>query len=992
MPARPLSQEYLTGFLDDVSRAAPGRYLEAMRRRAAARAGGLRSHLHLGPTLVERAGLRALTHAELAKASSDDLEALHERLHDLDGRKRAIAKAGGTTILDYLTSRVHDGYARSADVVYALGHLSQDERKAVGQAVGEALKTYRDRIRASLGAAADRVIPVEDVRVALTKSAEQDLADMADIAYPHAQVVRAMQKRGLAHVPRFPLDFSGRSPFSHADLQNPDILKTFDQDDLRDAHEDLHRAYACAKEDLPRACPQVTMGPREAAWTVHGYKRSLVRAQPLADDQGYRAIASRPDLDGKRYVWGLAQLGPATPITKAQFRELEEEHRHTDAERQRLWPHEDRLWHIPVIQRVPFEHPVPVGSGPEALKQAVAQESSTHVWLPKAAVPLYPFGPILGKGAASQAIEDLLGSHARLVEEMHRRGQPNLEESDPLTELHATYQAKNVAGAQPSSVHVDAPIGSQVGADPDKDRSHPRPRRLPGNNVVEIGDRTPQAPIGGGWRTAKFVAKAAKQQIVYGEVMVPHEVDTQDDFATPQVIADTAHRWLARYRVAGEQHSKEARPYEVYESYIAPQDLKLGTRTIAKDSWILAMHVIDKGLWRDIEDGKYTGYSIGGFGESEAATKQDMIRLALAAEVEKAEGTGKDDDEDDDTKKTKVKVKVKITEPKDAKPIKDIVVHVKKADLDETAHEYRWRVRAPGLFDPDTYGRTPMTGAGAGIDKVTARPKGSEGGTRIQSLAFPKPRWTEAKVQDWIAEHGDPIREEALRPAAKADTEATVIIVRHGSTAFNRGGVGHDKIRGQMNLPLDAAGKKQAEALAARLKSAPVTHVVSSDLDRTMETARAIAAEHPGITAHPMKALRSWALGDLEGQDADGPAVKEIVRLVNHEDETPAGGGEPFRAFKTRYIGALAHILATAKPGDCIVLVTHARGLQLADLWLKSDRDIAEMTEHYADDLAKEPDAVRPGGYLRLDREGPGDWEVTDSYKEPTDGRSHPAS
>jgi len=85
-----------------------------------------------------------------------------------------LAKAdGGPTVLDYLTSRLHDGYARSADAVYALGHLTQPQRKAVGESVGRALKTYRDSLRELCGPdVMGKVIPSEDVRAALQKAVD----------------------------------------------------------------------------------------------------------------------------------------------------------------------------------------------------------------------------------------------------------------------------------------------------------------------------------------------------------------------------------------------------------------------------------------------------------------------------------------------------------------------------------------------------------------------------------------------------------------------------------------------------------------------------------------------------------------------------------------------------------------------------------------------------------------------------------------------------
>jgi len=128
-------------------------------------------------------------------------------------------------------------------------------------------------------------------------------------------------------------------------------------------------------------------------------------------------------------------------------------------------------------------------------------------------------------------------------------------------------------------------------------------------------------------KDASFLYKAEDRQIVYGVVMVPWEPDTQGDFQTPEVIEQAAHRWLARYRLIGEQHGKLARETEVVESFIAPQDIKVGGQEVPKGSWVLGTHVLNSGLWKDIRAGKYTGYSIGGYGQSRPATQEDMMRL-----------------------------------------------------------------------------------------------------------------------------------------------------------------------------------------------------------------------------------------------------------------------------------------------------------------------------------------------------------------------------
>ena len=66
---------------------------------------------------------------------------------------------------------------------------------------------------------------------------------------------------------------------------------------------------------------------------------------------------------------------------------------------------------------------------------------------------------------------------------------------------------------------------------------------------------------------------------------------------------------------------------------------------------------------------------------------------------------------------------------------------------------------------------------------------------------------------------------------------ATVILVRHGRTTANAGGVLAGWTPG---VHLDDRGREQATALAARLAPVPLAAVVTSPLERTRETAEAL--------------------------------------------------------------------------------------------------------------------------------------------------------
>ncbi len=115
------------------------------------------------------------------------------------------------------------------------------------------------------------------------------------------------------------------------------------------------------------------------------------------------------------------------------------------------------------------------------------------------------------------------------------------------------------------------------------------------------------------------IAKADKEkQIVYGIVLTPDEVDSQDDYMTSDEIEKAAHSYLVQSRVVGSQHEKPMRKAEVVESYIAPQDMdwegQYGPQQVKKGAWVLAVKINDKKEWQKVLDGEYQGFSVGGYG------------------------------------------------------------------------------------------------------------------------------------------------------------------------------------------------------------------------------------------------------------------------------------------------------------------------------------------------------------------------------------------
>src|SRR3970040_2866054 len=130
-------------------------------------------------------------------------------------------------------------------------------------------------------------------------------------------------------------------------------------------------------------------------------------------------------------------------------------------------------------------------------------------------------------------------------------------------------------------------------------------------------------------------------------------------------------------------------------------------------------------------------------------------------------------------------------------------------------------------------------------------------------------------------------------------SETTLIVVRHGETAWNR----EKRMQGTTDTVLSDGGRVQAQALGRRLAGRVFAALYSSDLSRARDTARAIA-EHTGreVVAEPR--LQERRFGIFEGL-----TVEEIGSRYP-EEHARFGGRDPASAAR----GARA---ARTLPGRC---------------------------------------------------------------------------
>ncbi len=148
-----------------------------------------------------------------------------------------------------------------------------------------------------------------------------------------------------------------------------------------------------------------------------------------------------------------------------------------------------------------------------------------------------------------------------------------------------------------------------------------------------------------------------------------------------------------------------------------------------------------------------------------------------------------------------------------------------------------------------------------------------------------------------------------------------VTLVRHGETAWNA----EQRVQGVADVPLNATGQAQAQAVADALRDLPLRAVYASDLARARDTADAIAAPH-SLTVVLRPALREMHQGALEGltfaemRREHGEVLQAWI--TDPADVVMPGGGESLHQVQERVWPALKEILAAHAEGH-IAVVTH---------------------------------------------------------------------
>lgn len=151
-------------------------------------------------------------------------------------------------------------------------------------------------------------------------------------------------------------------------------------------------------------------------------------------------------------------------------------------------------------------------------------------------------------------------------------------------------------------------------------------------------------------------------------------------------------------------------------------------------------------------------------------------------------------------------------------------------------------------------------------------------------------------------------------------TATRIVAIRHGETAWNV----DTRIQGQLDIPLNEQGRRQARRLAGAVAHDGLTAVYASDLARAHETAAAVAGAL-GLPVHSDRGLRERAFGVFQGltfAEIEQRWPEQAQRWRRRDPDFGPEGGERLADFYARCVASAAAI-AARHPGETIALVAH---------------------------------------------------------------------
>ena len=180
-------------------------------------------------------------------------------------------------------------------------------------------------------------------------------------------------------------------------------------------------------------------------------------------------------------------------------------------------------------------------------------------------------------------------------------------------------------------------------------------------------------------------------------------------------------------------------------------------------------------------------------------------------------------------------------------------------------------------------------------------------------------------------------------PIPNKGKSSRILLVRHGETDWNKQG----RFQGQIDIPLNENGKKQAKSAAEFLKEIQIDRAYSSSMSRPKETAQIILGSHHKTNLIETKKLIEIGHGLWEGQLESEIKLKwsSLLESWHNSPETvQMPEGENITQVSKRSIEGLQEIIkdlgteqtALVVAHDAVnkTIICHLLGLTPADIWM----------------------------------------------------------
>jgi probable phosphoglycerate mutase len=169
----------------------------------------------------------------------------------------------------------------------------------------------------------------------------------------------------------------------------------------------------------------------------------------------------------------------------------------------------------------------------------------------------------------------------------------------------------------------------------------------------------------------------------------------------------------------------------------------------------------------------------------------------------------------------------------------------------------------------------------------------------------------------------DPAADTPDGPAPPKPTR--LMLVRHAVTA-QTGPMLSGRTPG---IDLNDRGREQAKALGERLSKLPIAIVYASPIERTTQTATAVA-EHHGLEVQALPGVIEADYGEWTGGKIADLAKTDLWKTVQRSpSRVRFPNGESMAEMQSRMVGALEEV-AARHPGELVVVVSHADPIKAA--------------------------------------------------------------